>query len=221
MAASSPQRFSPVISKPTDGVEQHDGVFVLVSEQYQSNEPEELKTDKCEVVWSKIKIKGIQDLYVGAFYKPPLTTDPAYLDNLSSCLSKIPRGAHLWLGRDFNLADIDWENECMVPQATNATQCSQLLTVVKDAFLDQIVSTPTRITEYTSNLLDLFLTNNRTLINKCEVVPGIGDHEAVYVESSMLRRYAANDKIFKLFFLHPFLASTIFNNTIKNKFDIG
>ena len=36
-----------------------------------------------------------------------------------------------------------------------------------------------------------------------------------------LRRYAANDKIFKLVFLHPFLASTIYNNTIKNKFDIG
>ena len=38
---------------------------------------------------------------------------------------------------------------------------------------------------------------------------------------SRLRRYAANDKIFKLFFLHPFLASTIYNNTSKNKFDIG
>ena len=36
-----------------------------------------------------------------------------------------------------------------------------------------------------------------------------------------LRRSSANDKIFKLFFLHPFLASTIYNNTIKNKFDIG
>ena len=161
------------------------GVFLLVSEQYQSNEPEELKAENCEVVWSKIKIKGVQDLYVGAFYKPPSATDPDYLDNLSSCLSKIPRGAHLWLGGDFNLADIDWENECTVPQAANATQCSQLLSVVKDAFLDQIVSTPTRITEYTSNILDLFLTNNRTLVNKCEVVPGIGDHEAVYVESSM------------------------------------
>ena len=32
---------------------------------------------------------------------------------------------------------------------------------------------------------------------------------------SHLRRYAANDKIFKLFILHPFLASTIYNNTIK------
>ena len=30
-----------------------------------------------------------------------------------------------------------------------------------------------------------------------------------------LRRSAANDKIFKLFFLHPFLASTIYDNTIK------
>ena len=36
-----------------------------------------------------------------------------------------------------------------------------------------------------------------------------------------LRRSAANDKIFKLFFLRPFLASTIYNNTIKSKFDIG
>ena len=48
-----------------------------------------------------------------------------------------------------------------------------------------MVSSTTRITEYSSNLLDLFLTNNRTLVNKCEVIPGISDHEAVYVESSM------------------------------------
>ena len=42
-----------------------------------------------------------------------------------------------------------------------------------------------------------------------------------HISDHHLRRYAANDKIFKLFFLHPFLASTIYNNTIKNKFDIG
>ena len=41
------------------------------------------------------------------------------------------------------------------------------------------------------------------------------------IKLNQLRRSAANDKIFKLFFLHPFLASTIYNNTIKNKFDIG
>ena len=54
------------------------------------------------------------------------------------------------------------------------------------------------------------------------------EHQKTVTESMIqvlkcrcLRRYAANDKIFKLFFLHPFLASTIYNNTIKNKFDIG
>ena len=92
---------------------------------------------------------------------------------------------HLWLGGDFNPADIDWEIECTVPYADNAPQCSQLLSVVKDAFIDQIVSSPTRRTEYTSNIIALFLTNNKTLLNKCEVVPGIGDHEAVFIESSM------------------------------------
>ena len=47
------------------------------------------------------------------------------------------------------------------------------------------------------------------------------DGRAKMAKNGGLRRYAANDKIFKLFFLHPFLASTIYNNTIKNKFDIG
>ena len=46
-------------------------------------------------------------------------------------------------------------------------------------------------------------------------------HESMDEFEFRQRRSAANDKIFKLFFLHPFLASTIYNNTIKNKFDIG
>ena len=179
-----PSNFRPYRRDRSTGA-QGGGVFLLVSDKFQSNEPEELQSDHCEVVWSRIKIKGVQDLYVGAFYRPPSATEPEYLDHLSSCLSRIPRGAHLWLGGDFNLGDIDWEDECPVPKAVNATQCSQLLSVVKDAFLEQMVSSPTRIIEYSSNLLDLFLTNNRTLVNKCEVIPGIGDHEAVYVESSM------------------------------------
>ena len=71
------------------------------------------------------------------------------------------------------------------PKAVNATQTSQLLSVVKDAFLEQMISSFMNITVYSSNLLDLLLTNNRTLVNKCEVIHGIWDHEAIYVESSM------------------------------------
>ena len=36
-----------------------------------------------------------------------------------------------------------------------------------------------------SNCKFLFFTNNSTLTNKVEVIPGISDHEAVFIESSL------------------------------------
>ena len=89
-------------------------------------------------------------------------TSPEYFDHLETCLSRIPHGAHLWLGGDFNLPDIDWSDECPKPQASNLGQCKRLLDIVKNANLEQIVNEPTRITEFTTNILDLFFTNNAT-----------------------------------------------------------
>jgi len=48
-----------------------------------------------------------------------------------------------------------------------------------------MVSKHTYITESSQSTLDLFFTNNSTLINKVEVITGISDHEVVYVESSL------------------------------------
>jgi hypothetical protein len=44
---------------------------------------------------------------------------------------------------------------------------------------------PTRITKTQSNTLDLFFTKNNTLVNQVRVIPGISDHEAVVIESSL------------------------------------
>jgi hypothetical protein len=38
------------------------------------------------------------------------------------------------------------------------------------------------------SILDLFFTSNSSLINKVEVIPGISDHEIVYVEASIKPR---------------------------------
>ena len=48
-----------------------------------------------------------------------------------------------------------------------------------------MVTEPTRVTETTASILDLFFTSNQTLINKVEVIAGISDHEAVFIESSL------------------------------------
>ena len=65
------------------------------------------------VVWVKIKTLGNNDLYIGSFYKPPGRSDPQYLDKLYSFITRMPtaNGAHLWIGGDFNLGDINWEKK--------------------------------------------------------------------------------------------------------------
>ena len=74
-----------------------------------------------------------------------------------------------------------------------------MLPIAKASFLEQNVTERTRITETTSNILDLFFTSNPTLINKVEVIPGIGDHEAVFIESSLrlMRAVTPPRKIYK------------------------
>ena len=45
-------------------------------------------------------------------------------------------------------------------------------------YLVQIVNEPTRM----DNTLDLILTNNDTLVNRVEIIPGISDHDAVFTD---------------------------------------
>ena len=78
------------------------GVFLLVSNRYESQEPEELKAgDKCEVVWAKIKVQGSKDLYIGSFYRPPDNHEPEYIGHLERYLShsQLHRGPISGLGR--------------------------------------------------------------------------------------------------------------------------
>ena len=84
------------------------GVFILVTEKLISSEPEEMKVEgSCELIWAHVQVPGSSQLFIGSFYRPPDENDPGYLDQLQSCLSKIPTGAHTWIGGDFNLGDID------------------------------------------------------------------------------------------------------------------
>ncbi|XP_052794650.1 uncharacterized protein LOC128227817 [Mya arenaria] len=180
-----PPNFTPYRRDRSTG-SQGGGVFILVSNKYTSDSPVELTDESnIEMVWCRLKVIGSRHLYIGAFYKPPSTSDTEYLECLANTLSRIPSNAHLWLGGDFNLADINWKHECPTAYASNAKQCQQLIDITKDAYLEQVVDSPTRITAYSSNILDLFFTNNKSLINKCEILPGIGDHEAVFIESSL------------------------------------
>ena len=137
------------------------------------------------MTWVQIKVIGASSLYVGVFYRPPDSDNPDYLPQLDTCLSRIPENAYIWLSGDFNVGDINWTDNSLKGSATKPALCNLLINIMAERFLQQLVSHPTRITETTENMVDLSFCNNRSLVNTVEVITGISDHEAVYIEASL------------------------------------
>ena len=52
-----------------------------------------------------------------------------------------------------------------------------MLDICSEFRLEQVVTEPTRI----NNILDIFLTNNSTLIEKSSLIPGLSDHDGIPV----------------------------------------
>ena len=73
-------------------------------------------------------------------------------------------------------------------KAQNTKQCKQLLDICQNNYLEQVVTKPTHITATSESTLDLYFISNSSLINKIEVIPGISDHEIVYIEANLKPR---------------------------------
>ena len=71
---------------------------------------------------------------------------------MRECILKYPNSP-VWIAGDYNLPNIDWQNQCTVKHNYPIQLCNILLNFVADFGLTQIVDFPTRAT----NTLDLFL----------------------------------------------------------------
>ena len=72
----------------------------------------------------------------------------------------------------------------ITPDCQNLTTANQLIDIVNEYGRGQIVDKETRITENSSNTLDIFLTNFPDMVNRCEVIPGISDHDIPLLDVS-------------------------------------
>ena len=92
-------------------------------------------------------------MLVDAFYWPP-SSDLAYLSFLRESLSKIKRHQHkcIWLAGDFNLGDIVWSSQSVIPGSPKVNISKELINIAADFGLEQVVDKPTR----GNRLLDLF-----------------------------------------------------------------
>ena len=111
----------------------------------------------CEFVVCEIYPSNCTKVIVCGFYRPP-STKLEYLLEFNKLLPVINQEPFpLVICGDFNLPEINWDYHLAHGSHTLAgTFCE----MVNDSFLTQINPYPTRITQTTSSLLDLVLTNH-------------------------------------------------------------
>lgn len=136
-----------------------------------------------EQVWVKILRKRKSPIIIGSLYRPP-KSDLDYIQKTRRSAERIinkNKNAIFWIGGDMNLPDIEWSTGQIWRNQFTKSINEDFLSFLEENAVQQIVTTPTR----ERNILDLFVTNRPSLLNRCEVIPGISDHEVVLVDMNI------------------------------------
>jgi hypothetical protein len=154
------------------------GVLIAVKTDYLCDPITDLDTD-CEIVWSKLQLVGLNDLYLCTYYNPKTSNEVGYQE-LSKSLHRAcsVSNALIVAGGDFNLPGWDWKTKRLKENTTNQNNHYLFADTLDDNGLVQLVEQPTRET----NTLDLIITNNPTRFTRVEVIPGVSDHDIVFCE---------------------------------------
>ena len=96
---------------------------------------------------------------------------------------------------DFNCPNIDWESNAITSNSYEPEAHEELLNIMQNHPLVQMQKQPTR----NENNLDLFLTNNESLVKSTSIIPEISDHEIFFIERIIRPKIAkaAKRKIYK------------------------
>ena len=161
------------------------GVALLIRSCYSSTEA--TLPDTCsgsEIIWVEIELRNHKKLLVSSFYRRPNEHTTAQLKFLQLSvefgLSRYKSfNQSLTIGGDFNLPDIDWDNNCVRCTSSRRSLHDIFLSLIQDFFLFQTVREATR----EMNTLNLFLINCPSSVKSTHVIPGLSDHEAVVTDS--------------------------------------
>ena len=136
-----------------------------------------METD-CEVIWVKIEAAQSKPVYLAAYYRPNENDFHSFEEFCKSVDMVSKKNGHIWILGDLSYPKFHW-NDNYVPQVKQGCsfpqQYDDFINLLDDNNLIQMVSEPTR----QDNTLDLFLTNNDSLVSKVTILPGISDHDIV------------------------------------------
>ena len=138
----------------------------------------------CELVACQIQLPNQPHLIICSLYRPP-SSNEAYLNECCHQLESIRHSypdSVLWITGDVNLPGIDWINNTINSHQYSLNLNQIFLDFLQDNALSQLVNYPTR----GSKILDVFITDRPSLVEFCNTIDGISDHEAILVTSYVL-----------------------------------
>lgn len=128
-------------------------------------------TSLLEHLWISLKISG-KKVCLGTLYRPPNTNLEACLEELESYItSYLTEYDYVIFGGDFNV-------DLLNPNSSNS---KQIISFLSKYNLNQIISSPTRVTNNASTLIDYIVTSNNDIILEVDVanMEDISDHALV------------------------------------------
>ena len=152
------------------------------------------------MVWAELTISNARKLLVCFCYRPHPDDDTSLpLLNESLCRINPNSKSIVIVGGEFNLGYMKASHLCsknipsVITGKPNLQQHKLFLDIINDHSLTQLVNIPTR----QDKILDRFLTNYPSLVNKSETMPpiGVSDHDIVFTECvTSLRMYHAKPR---------------------------
>ena len=174
------------VSLPKLGRSGKCGICVFVSDVFIVSQIS-FSPSSLEQVWIELRLVGSDKLLLGCIYcSPSGDTHDSVQQLISTMKEACDYGAsHLMIVGDFNLPQIDWENESSSAPDTHPSHC--FIECVQNCFLYQHVRQPTRnrMGEVPS-VLDVIFTNEQGMVTNVEYLPGSGSSDHVVLKLSLI-----------------------------------
>ena len=176
------------------------GVLIAFRDDITAESLDNLNSN-CEIVWTKIHFARNKSIFFASYYRPS-SDHLASLEALQASLTKLYRShkntPNVVIAGDFNLPDIDWDNQ----QTTNtrtASKHNKLLEIIGEFGLQQKYGKRPkthRIWQHSGSHTHLHPIHHH---QHTYTTPGMSDHEAVTFEVNVnpIRNRKPPHKVFK------------------------
>ncbi|XP_071944876.1 uncharacterized protein [Antedon mediterranea] len=165
------------------------GVCFFVKERLSIRERRDLDSESIESIWMEILLPRTRPIVVGSIYRPPSQSYKLFIDSFENILAAIRPDVEVIVLGDFN---INLKNE-------SASIYKMLETTLETFSFTHLIKEPTRITKYTSTVLDIIICNHSQKNLQSGVIHvGISDHSLTFCTRKSLKYKFNQHKTIKI-----------------------